>query len=632
MPADLFEDTIELEVGTLQARMPVPAGDSWDPAPYRTCYPYPLLKLTGRPSTMAFRSVVLENAALRLVIVPELGGRILSVHDKRTGVEILPPYRALYPVERGPRGAWLREGVQIVVGPDHRPGAMGPTEYLSRPPDDEDSPAAVVLHEIVLGCGVSWHATIALHPERAEFDVACRVFNRNLFPVRCQSGLWIDTGGSSASAWEAGAAWYDDDRRCGMAVVGASGEPLGWQLPSQYTVHGEMRVERSGAGGAVLGPRQTDGWEVKLLPVSGLPGLSAVTAHAAGYLDRDRLAIQSFEQRLGYRLFLLSVDGQNFEAPVDLYPEQPLGIDLSQTPEPVAVSLRDPAKTDLLTLDRRQPTVPLPVEPAPTKTSSVASALERAAADPSGDTVESAFFADVEAMLSGEDVDGRAFQDAARVPGLAGAARVAEAMRLLRAGSPESAASTLLDALNDAAEDHLVWWLRAAALRHAGLGGGSADAMTGPEAADQSPELPNAHYLAPLEPALRAEGFLAQPQTMTKEPNPLVRPLANNPDALIEVACLLLDAGLREDATRWIDEALRHRDEPILRYLQAENLLSATRMEIESAEMVRQASGKPIEPPYPWRPAERAAIRRLAERFPDDTRLATLRRMIEACR
>ncbi|MFQ3587451.1 MAG: DUF5107 domain-containing protein [Fimbriimonadaceae bacterium] len=626
MPADLFEDTVELEVGTLQAAVPVPSGPGWDPEPHRACYPYPLLRLTGRPSAMAFRSVVLENPALRVVVVPELGGRILSLYDKRTGTEILPPSRALYPVDRGPRGAWLREGIQIVVGPDHRPGAMGPTEYLLRPPVEDDAPASVVLHEIVLGCGLSWHATLSLHAERAELVLACRVFNRNLAPVRCQSGLWFELGDAEPRRWDAGVAWYDANRRCGLALIGPNGGPLDRGLASVYSRDGELRVERSGAGGSVLGPRQTDAWEVAILPVSGLPGLGAVTRHAAGFLDRNRLAIQSFEPRLGHRLFLLSADDQNFEAPADLYPEQPLLMDLSQSPEPVAVSLRDPGKADLLTVDLRSPMSAVSGEPAPSRPSVVGQALEAAAAARSADTVEGAFFVAVEAMLSGHPFDARAFSDAARVPGLAGPARVAEAMRQLRAGSPEEAASTLLDALNDGAEDHLVWWLRAVCLRLAGQDGG------GDDAGSESPELPNAHYLAPLEPALRAESFLAQPKTMTKDPNPLVRPLANNPDALIEVACLLLDAGLREDASRWIDEALRHRDEPMLRYLQADSLLAATRMEIESAEMVRRAAGKPIEPPYPWRPAERAAVRRLADRFPQDTRLATLKQMVEAFR
>lgn len=630
MPADLFEDTVELEVGTLQAATPVPSGSGWDPTPHRACYPYPFLKLTGRPSTMAFRSVVLENPGLRVVVVPELGGRILSLFDKRTGTEILPPSRALYPVEQGPRGAWLREGIQIVVGPDHRPGAMGPTEYLVRPPADDEAPASVVLHEIVLGCGVSWHATLSLHSEKAELTVACRVFNRNLRPVRCQSGLWMDLGAAEARGWDSGVAWYDAERRCGLAVLGPGGQALGPSMPSAYCRDGELRVERSGEGGSVLGPRQTDGWEVTILPVSGLPGLSAVTPHAAGYLDRNRLAVQSFETRLGHRLFLLAADGQNFEAPADLYAEQPLAMDLSQAPEPVAVSLRDSAKADLLTIDLRNPMTTLGGEPARSRPSAIGQALEHEAADRSSETVEGAFFAAVDAMLSGRPVDGNAFSDAIRVPGLAGAARVAEAMRQLRAGDPVQAASTLLDALNDGAEDHLVWWLRAVCLRLSGQAAGR-EAEGDEEGAD-SPELPNAHYLAPLEPVLRAESFLAQPKTMTKEPNPLVRPLANNPDALIEVACQLLDAGLREDASRWIDEALRHREEPMLRYLQADNLLAATRMEIESAEMVRQAAGKPIEPPYPWRPAECAAIRRLADRFPQDTRLAALKRMIEAYR
>ena len=96
------------------------------------------------------------------------------------------------------------------------------------------------------------------------------------------------------------------------------------------------------------------------------------------------------------------------------------------------------------------------------------------------------------------------------------------------------------------ADDPLLWWGKAVALRLAGE--------------DNEQELLNAHFLAPLEPALRAESFLSQPINPDGAPSPLLASLAENPEEFIEVACLLIDCGLFDQASRWIDEALRHRD------------------------------------------------------------------------
>src|SRR5262249_54552632 len=127
----------------------------------------------------------------------------------------------------------------------------------------------------------------------------------------------------------------------------------------------------------------------------------------------------------------------------------------------------------------------------------------------------------------------------------------------------------------------------------------------------------NAHFLAPLEPALRAESYLANP-SQTKEPSAVLRPLGGSPDSFVEVACLLLEANLDKEAATWIDEALRHVDLPMLRYLLAYAHVRGSRMEAQAGEQVALAVRQGKKPPYPWRPLELSALRLLVERFPDD--------------
>lgn len=187
---------------------------------------------------------------------------------------------------------------------------------------------------------------------------------------------------------------------------------------------------------------------------------------------------------------------------------------------------------------------------------------------------------------------------------------IALAYRAIAADETGRARQLVDDALGLNQEDHLAWWLRAALHR-----------------GESENDLPNAHFLAPMEPILRAESFLAM-AVNERDPNPLVAPLADDPDALVEVAVRLGEAGLKDDLARWIDEALRHREVPMLRYILADALLQKSRMAVEAADHVARIAKAPINPPYPWRSFECAVLERLGERFPDDARIAELRQMM----
>ena len=139
---------------------------------------------------------------------------------------------------------------------------------------------------------------------------------------------------------------------------------------------------------------------------------------------------------------------------------------------------------------------------------------------------------------------------------------------------------------------------------------------------EEGPELPNAHYLAPLEPVLRAAALLRQPHRDETSANPMLAPLMAVPSNFVEAACCLVEMGLFADAVRWLGEALRHIDLAVLRYLVAYCLLTGSRMEVEAAEQVAAAGRVTVSGPYPWRPIEKTALVALRKRFPGDRTLA----------
>jgi hypothetical protein len=319
---------------------------------------------------------------------------------------------------------------------------------------------------------------------------------------------------------------------------------------------------------SVLAPRQVDNWACALTPTA----LANPTfdAELVGSVEDGTLRLEATMPLTGCKVVLLH-EASNLEAPADF----PIGAQAKfQLPEAVEAVV-------VLGSDRRDH-------------------WRWPSSAPASATYDDAFEAEDEAgyRLELSRADNR------------GAACIGLAYGALRRGRPEEALVYVDDVFLYNGEDVLAWWLKASLHRTLGLEG-------------ESEALMNAHFLAPFEPTLRAYAFLVS-EHVTTEPSPLVAALADNPDAMIEAAAQLHDAGLYEELAKWAEECRRHRDVPMLGYLLADALLQGSRMAAEAAALVQSASTKPINPPYPWRRVELGALRRLGSAFPNDARIQEL--------
>ena len=80
--------------------------------PNDPAYPYPRLDfdaVTG-PVPRVYRAVFIQNAYVQLVVVPELGGRLLRWTDRATGRQLLYANPVIKPTRWGYRGWWLATG------------------------------------------------------------------------------------------------------------------------------------------------------------------------------------------------------------------------------------------------------------------------------------------------------------------------------------------------------------------------------------------------------------------------------------------------------------------------------------------------------------------------------------------
>lgn len=492
----------------------------------------------------------LENSLLRVTF--DAAGNLANLLDRRTNLEALAGPLRLHPAARGR------------------------VRFLAGEPTEDDEPASLQVGGL-LPDGFSFLIRYELPPDEARLRVEARLFNRLATrPGRGRLSLEADLGEGRVHRAEHGACAYVPGRQAGIALFGR-----GCDLAEAELDDGAFIVRRPAK---TFYPRETETWRFVLAPVTGLPSLEAFDADAALSVG-DRLVVQAHRPLPDHRLDLLSEDGRTFALPAYLYAERALGVDLSGVPRPSELALVAPDGRPTLTWRRHA----LPSDRDP-----------RDEAEEDGPTAaERRFFAAAVAFERFEDVRDDLERAEAAFP-LRAATHTLQAMRAMRDGDFGEAEARFENALLYNAEDPLAWWGQAVAQR-----------LQGSEEAN--PALPNAHYLAPFEPALRAESFLAQPVAEGSEPSSLLRDLADDVPNAVEAACAYIELGRFDQAARLLEELLRFGDHLRLRRLLAACYLVGTRMEAHAAEQVARIG--PLDVWVRHHPVEEWAIRVLTERF-----------------
>lgn len=577
MPTDLIQSELEIEIETVEIE-PLCAD-----ARGIEGYPAPRLLPTGRTEKRKFNVIKLKNSALEVTIIPGLGGRIWSAVRVADNQPLWPVPDSAMLVSRAGARPGLPIGVEWLVGAT-RQSALGPVDARIIEGDAETGPT-VILHELATGTPISWEGRIRLDPDQAAIRIAMRVQNRRLTSCRVPTGLSFSASGVVTV----------NDR---YAVIQPTGHFTACH--SEYSAHLRPEVVNDQLlwrDDGVLAPRQVRTHQFTLRPIALDAPVFAVGAGFAAAETEDGLTIAAVESARACRIFVLTPEGQTLETTADLYAEHPSTFTVPGPSRGLrGLSLR--ASDGQTALDWR----------AESGAATGIPTFELSAAQIWADSV----------LVSGDSADPNRLAAVAELPGWQASAMILLAHQAIRREDWADADACLERALGTNAEDGLAWWLKGLVRRRI------ADSDAEPA------ELLNAHYLSPMEPILRLDAMLAQPIAEGREPNPLIERLANDPDALLDAINLLIEAGLDLEMSRTLEESLRHRECAMARYLLAWSLLRRGRMDATAAEHVQRASVLPIEPPFPWRPLERTAVRDLAARFPDNERLKEYVALLDA--
>ena len=139
-------------------------------------YPYPVIdKIEDEKFDKAYKAIILENAYLRVVVLPELGGRIQRATDKTNNYDFVYYNEVIKPALVGLCGPWISGGIEFNWPQHHRPTTFSPVNYTIT--THKNGSKSVSLHEIDQMYGTKGTACFTLYPDKAYIEITGQVYN-----------------------------------------------------------------------------------------------------------------------------------------------------------------------------------------------------------------------------------------------------------------------------------------------------------------------------------------------------------------------------------------------------------------------------------------------------------------------
>jgi tetratricopeptide (TPR) repeat protein len=149
-------------------------------------YPLPFIdRIATEPAPRTWKALHIENEYLRLMILPEIGGRIHVGYDKTTGYDFFYRQNVIKPALVGLAGPWISGGVEFNWPQHHRPATFMPVTTKMERAEDGSVTIWCSDHDPMLRMK-GMHG-VCLRPGRAVFELKVRLYNRTPFT---QTFLW----------------------------------------------------------------------------------------------------------------------------------------------------------------------------------------------------------------------------------------------------------------------------------------------------------------------------------------------------------------------------------------------------------------------------------------------------------
>lgn len=144
-------------------------------------YPYGVTDMLSDSKTeKAWQAVWLENDYLKIMILPELGGRVQRAFDKVKQRDFVYHNEVIKPALVGLLGPWISGGIEFNWPQHHRPTTYMPVDCTFEEHDDGSKTVWVGETEPMHGLQVM--SGFTLRPNRAALEIGSRVYNANATP------------------------------------------------------------------------------------------------------------------------------------------------------------------------------------------------------------------------------------------------------------------------------------------------------------------------------------------------------------------------------------------------------------------------------------------------------------------
>ncbi len=149
-------------------------------------YPYPVIEsIADEPTPKEWQAVWLENEYIKVMVLPELGGRIQMAYDKVKQRHFVYYNHVIKPALVGLCGPWISGGIEFNWPQHHRPSTYSPVDSLIV--ENEDGSVTVWVNEMERMFHQKGAAGFTLRPGCAYLEIQGRVSNRTPLP---QTFLW----------------------------------------------------------------------------------------------------------------------------------------------------------------------------------------------------------------------------------------------------------------------------------------------------------------------------------------------------------------------------------------------------------------------------------------------------------
>ena len=149
-------------------------------------YPYPVIEsIADEPTPKEWQAIWLENEYIKVMVLPELGGRIQMAYDKVKQRHFVYYNHVIKPALVGLCGPWISGGIEFNWPQHHRPSTYSPVDSLIV--ENADGSVTVWVNEMERMFHQKGAAGFTLRPGCAYLEIQGRVSNRTPLP---QTFLW----------------------------------------------------------------------------------------------------------------------------------------------------------------------------------------------------------------------------------------------------------------------------------------------------------------------------------------------------------------------------------------------------------------------------------------------------------